>query len=105
MAGVSITDTASPQRMGTSLTYARRYALFTLVGIAGEDDLDAPDLDSIPKAGLDQPPRTDHRIQSHGHAAAAERPSRGGGKPPVHSARRILPPEQSAILRERLFDR
>src|SRR5215471_17451911 len=24
--------------------YARRYALFTLVGIAGEDDLDAPDL-------------------------------------------------------------
>src|SRR5262249_39171616 len=27
-----------------ALTYARRYALFTLVGIAGEDDLDAPDL-------------------------------------------------------------
>jgi hypothetical protein len=26
------------------LTYARRYALFALVGIAGEDDLDAPDL-------------------------------------------------------------
>ena len=35
---------ASPQRMGAALTYARRYALFTLVGIAGEDDLDAPDL-------------------------------------------------------------
>jgi hypothetical protein len=30
--------------MGAALTYARRYALFTLVGIAGEDDLDAPDL-------------------------------------------------------------
>ena len=30
--------------MGVALTYARRYALFTLVGIAGEDDLDAPDL-------------------------------------------------------------
>ena len=28
--------------MGAALTYARRYALFTLVGIAGEDDLDAP---------------------------------------------------------------
>jgi predicted nucleic acid-binding protein len=27
-----------------SIGYARRYALFTLVGIAGEDDLDAPDL-------------------------------------------------------------
>ncbi len=33
-----------PHRMGAALTYARRYALFTLVGIAGEDDLDAPDL-------------------------------------------------------------
>jgi len=32
--------------MGAALTYARRYALFTLVGIAGEDDLDAPDLDT-----------------------------------------------------------
>jgi hypothetical protein len=39
-----IADVASPQRMGAALTYARRYALFTLVGIAGEDDLDAPDL-------------------------------------------------------------
>src|SRR3954452_23578656 len=39
-----VSETASPQRMGTALTYARRYALFTLVGIAGEDDLDAPDL-------------------------------------------------------------
>src|SRR5262245_49419905 len=37
-------ETVNPQRMGAALTYARRYALFTLVGIAGEDDLDAPDL-------------------------------------------------------------
>ena len=37
-------DMASPKRMGAALTYARRYALFALVGIAGEDDLDAPDL-------------------------------------------------------------
>ena len=41
----AIADTAEPHRMGAALTYARRYALFTLVGIAGEDDLDAPDLD------------------------------------------------------------
>jgi hypothetical protein len=40
----AINDTATPHRMGAALTYARRYALFTLVGIAGEDDLDAPDL-------------------------------------------------------------
>jgi hypothetical protein len=39
-----IAETANPQRMGAALTYARRYALFTLVGIAGEDDLDAPDI-------------------------------------------------------------
>src|ERR1700740_1104963 len=40
----AIKETAAPHRMGAALTYARRYALFTLVGIAGEDDLDAPDL-------------------------------------------------------------
>ena len=40
----AISDTATPHRMGAALTYARRYALFTLVGIAGEDDLDAPTL-------------------------------------------------------------
>src|SRR6516225_1349615 len=40
----AISETAVPHRMGAALTYARRYALFTLVGIAGEDDLDAPDL-------------------------------------------------------------
>jgi hypothetical protein len=39
-----VSETATPHRMGAALTYARRYALFTLVGIAGEDDLDAPDL-------------------------------------------------------------
>src|SRR3954447_15694787 len=39
-----VSETAAPHRMGAALTYARRYALFTLVGIAGEDDLDAPDV-------------------------------------------------------------
>src|SRR5437868_13625498 len=39
-----VSETASPHRLGAALTYARRYALFTRVGIAGEDDLDAPDL-------------------------------------------------------------
>src|SRR3954471_2676856 len=40
----AIAEIANPHRMGAALTYARRYALFTLVGIAGEDDLDAPDV-------------------------------------------------------------
>ena len=39
-----VSETAAPHRLGAALTYARRYALFTLVGIAGEDDVDAPDL-------------------------------------------------------------
>jgi hypothetical protein len=47
-----IAETERPQRMGAALTYARRYSLFTLVGIAGEDDLDAPDLtDPAPETG------------------------------------------------------
>jgi hypothetical protein len=41
-------DTDAPHRMGAALTYARRYALFALVGIAGEDDLDAPDTIASP---------------------------------------------------------
>src|SRR5581483_2844883 len=47
---------------GAALTYARRYALFTLVGIAGEDDLDAPDLlpqakPASPEPALTQKPK------------------------------------------------
>ncbi|KRR14213.1 ERF family protein [Bradyrhizobium valentinum] len=37
-----LSETSAPRRMGAALTYARRYSLFTMVGIAGEDDLDAP---------------------------------------------------------------
>ncbi len=40
----ALAELPTPHRMGAALTYARRYGLFTLVGIAGEDDLDAPDL-------------------------------------------------------------
>jgi hypothetical protein len=47
----SSTETAAPHRMGAALTYARRYALFALVGIAGEDDLDAPELMREPSPG------------------------------------------------------
>src|SRR6476659_5598841 len=53
-------ETAAPHRMGAALTYARRYALFTLVGIAGEDDLDAPDLvvQSVSPSPQNDPPAT-----------------------------------------------
>jgi len=52
--------------MGAALTYARRYALFTMVGIAGEDDLDAPDVAN------DQPKAekvADARLESSGEPA------------------------------------
>jgi hypothetical protein len=42
--------------MGAALSYARRYALFALVGIAGEDDLDAPDLLADPSPLSATPP-------------------------------------------------
>src|ERR1700682_6173940 len=57
----SVSETAAPHRMGAALTYARRYALFSLVGIAGEDDLDAPGLDAAPEVSADQPPGSDGR--------------------------------------------
>src|SRR5438876_2271141 len=52
----AVSETATPHRMGAALTYARRYALFTLVGIAGEDDLDAPDLNAptAPASGVEK---------------------------------------------------
>ena len=68
----AIADIASAQRMGAALTYARRYALFTLVGIAGEDDLDAPDLDDRPRSSVELP-RSDPSNQSNEQAGVAER--------------------------------
>src|SRR5215471_11617681 len=67
-----IAETAHPQRMGAALTYARRYALFTLVGIAGEDDLDAPDLCDGPLSAAERPmddqSRMPTRTPGDGHA-------------------------------------
>ena len=39
-----VAETNAPHRLGAALTYARRHSLFALVGIAGDDDRDAPDL-------------------------------------------------------------
>jgi hypothetical protein len=94
-----IADMACAQRMGAALTYARRYALFTLVGIAGEDDLDAPDLDAISKIGGEGPPRSDPRSRSKAHAPIASR----SGESSVRSGASVLTVDQSAMLRERLL--
>jgi hypothetical protein len=97
----SIADVTSAQRMGAALTYARRYALFTLVGIAGEDDLDAPDLNLIPKDSSG--PSRSEPASSNGRASAPVRSAPNGGRGPVPSTKTILPSEQSAGLRERLI--
>jgi ERF superfamily len=99
-----MSDIASAQRMGAALTYARRYALFTLVGIAGEDDLDAPDLGADPNPAAELPRPPDHRKQSNGQAAAGQRAAAGGGKPPGPSARSVLGEQLSASLRESLIE-
>ena len=64
-------DMASPKRMGAALTYARRYALFALAGIAGEDDLDAPDLQVAEPVD----PRGSHAVSHH-----RPRPNGGDGR-------------------------
>jgi hypothetical protein len=99
-----VSETSAPHRMGAALTYARRYALFTLVGIAGEDDLDAPDLGAAPKAGADQPSGPNGH-SPNGHAFAAGLPAPAGARrktSPARPARPVLAADQSAVLRDRL---
>jgi ERF superfamily len=81
-----IAETATPHRMGAALTYARRYALFTLVGIAGEDDLDAPDLisPSQPTSGPNRRlNRGNGRLDAQAAKLAARTPVARPPKPAV----------------------
>jgi hypothetical protein len=97
-----VSETAAPQRMGAALTYARRYALFTLVGIAGEDDLDAPDLEVV--AGKAGPPNGSAGQTSNGHAHATGASGNSHRRGPIT---RLVPPilatDPSAQLRDRLL--
>jgi hypothetical protein len=95
-----ISDVASAQRMGAAMTYARRYALFALVGIAGEDDLDAPDLAAAPNPTAELP--RNHPHPPSGQAARAPGAARGGGKLPGISGKSVLADQLSASLREML---
>lgn len=81
-------DVEAPHRMGAALTYSRRYALFLLVGIAGEDDLDASDVITGPPAARGSQTRP----------GAKEKPPGGVLNRPL-----VLPPERSAELLDRLL--
>jgi len=90
-----ITETATPHRMGAALTYARRYALFALVGIAGEDDLDAPDtsIEPIP-------------INTPEDGSLGQRSNQKTTNGSIHKPRQtkpLLAQEPSATLREQLI--
>src|SRR5262249_30366963 len=87
-------------RMGAALTYARRYALFTLVGIAGEDDLDAPDL--IAPTASKICPETDKKDRLNGGQRQSAQRSSRSVKAPSSPPKALLEPEASALLRERL---
>ena len=97
-----VTETSAPHRMGAALTYARRYALFTLVGIAGEDDLDAPDLQAVPKAGANSSKGSaGQALNGHGYADGVSGARRRAVVPPRAP---ILSEEQSALQRDRLLE-
>ena len=108
----AIGETAAPRRMGAALTYARRYALFTLVGIAGEDDLDAPDLAEGAQAGAgckaDEASKIGIAAQLRPAPATEERQPRAAASRRrtdelARPSRTLLGPDQSAALRERLL--
>jgi hypothetical protein len=104
-----VSETAAPHRLGAALTYARRYGLFTLVGIAGEDDLDAPDLPTAKLAvetqtnlrpeggegGLGQPTS---ELTPNGPQQASKTPARAGAAKPPN-----VPPDASEALRQKLM--
>ena len=102
----AVSETATPHRMGAALTYARRYALFTLVGIAGEDDLDAPDLitPTSTAAGKGTGPEKPNGAGplNGGHPAVTARlTTRRNAKP--QTPKEMLGVEASAALRDRLI--
>jgi hypothetical protein len=85
--------------MGAALTYARRYALFTLVGIAGEDDLDAPDICVPASTGASTTGLSSYELQIFPK-------TRGNGK--IRAGAKTATPtvlltDESAALRDRLL--
>jgi hypothetical protein len=101
-----ISETAAPHRMGAALTYARRYALFTLVGIAGEDDIDAPDLTApaAQNSNVQEPVTRNRNGPTNSAPASAVEPTvRGDNGRASPKAKLILSPDESGALRAQLL--
>jgi hypothetical protein len=101
----AISETAAPHRMGAALTYARRYALFTLVGIAGEDDLDAPNLTApaVPDLGPERPVSSNKIAgMNGGRGPGAASIRRNGNAHPI-AMNPVLDLRGSATLRDQLL--
>jgi hypothetical protein len=98
----AVSETVAPRRMGAALTYARRYSLFNLVGIAGEDDLDAPGLG----AGVNSDRRLGLDIQTSTTPATDEPsfalPGASRKGKVIRAPRIVLATDQSEALRDRL---
>jgi hypothetical protein len=91
-------ETAAPHKMGAALTYARRYALFTLVGIAGEDDLDAPDLPITTTA----PSSSDTKPPEKMNGRADDVTDNTGWHRKSQPPKAVLDAEASRMVRDRL---
>src|SRR6266436_2524278 len=97
-----LSETSAPRRMGAALTYARRYALFTMVGIAGEDDLDAPDV-------IKDRPSGDKAAEARQVSNSGLEPTPGRGSQfrtvgsNIVPVRETLDAEESAAIRSQLI--
>src|SRR3954469_22761409 len=94
-----VSGTDAPQRMGAALTYARRHSLFALVGIAGEDDLDAPDQ---PRPDQQLGKTADPSRNGHAVLGISTPMARPGRRPLPRHAKPLLSAEDSAVVREGL---
>jgi len=100
-----VSEVNAPHRLGAALTYARRHSLFALVGIAGEDDRDAPDLPSQSAAGQSDKqlfPSPNGFVSSTRKSESGSSPRNGLRRKPVLTRQNTLSAQDSAKQRERL---
>ena len=97
----SLAEISAPHRVGAAMTYARRYALFAMVGIAGDDDLDAPDLDIEPIVDLNATMVRPRRPRS----PESDKPAGGGAPKSASLTPKALKTPPNTESDERLCER